>query len=199
MAADAWACVPQPRLVAVLPHASGPSGMEVTVQGVGFDPPPSRTEIRWNSPDGPELGRAERSDFAVRVVVPDVPAGLYGILVMSRGADGVLGNAARATFDVRGPAAVAAPTPAVGNGTQSSMPRANAAPATAPGPTFAPAVVAEGSSGPSGLTLGLAAAALLALGVFVGTYVTERGSGRDAASEGQGRGGEGRAPIEPGG
>lgn len=156
-ASAAWACVPQPRLIAVLPQASGPTGTQVTVQGVGFDPPPARIEIRWNAVDGPELGRAENADFSVPVVIPDAPPGMYGLLVMSRGADGVLGNTGRATFEVTGPGR--APT-VVTSG-------------AAAGPTFAPARTSE-SSGVSWLVIALGAGAILALGVFLGTFLRAR-------------------------
>lgn len=167
VATGAWACVPQPRLVVITPQASGPAGSQVTVQGIGFDSPPSTTEIRWNTAEGPVLGRSDSADFSVAVTVPEVGPGTYGVLVMSRGADGVLGNAARATFEVTGGAAT--------EGGSTRAPAVAASPATSPGPTFAPApTVVAGSSGPSGVSLALVALALLAAGVFVGTLIHPR-------------------------
>lgn len=156
----AWACIPQPRLVVVAPQASGPAGSQVSVQGIGFDSPPARTEVRWNTADGPVLGRAETADFTMTVTVPQAEPGSYGVLVLSRGADGVLGNTGRATFEVTSGDAASPPS------------RAMAPPPSSPGPTFAPApAVAAASTGPSDLTLALVAVALVAVGVLVGTLV----------------------------
>lgn len=99
LASTAWSCVPQPRLV-ILPSANGAAGSSVAVKGIGFDPAPSTAEIRWNTADGPLLATADQADFDRTVIVPEVPPGLYAILVLSRGNDGVLGNASRATFQV---------------------------------------------------------------------------------------------------
>lgn len=162
----AWACIPQARLVVITPQASGPAGSQVIVQGIGFDSPPSSTEIRWNTAEGPVLGKSDQADFALAVTVPEAPPGSYGILVMSRGADGVLGNTGRATFEV-----TTGQPPPIG----STSPAPGATPTSSPGPTFAPApTVVVGDSGPSGLTLALAAMALVAAGVFVGTLVPPR-------------------------
>lgn len=163
----AWACVPQPRLVVITPQASGPAGSQVTVQGIGFDPAPSRTEIRWNTAEGAVLGRAESADFSVTVTVPEAAPGSYGVLVLSRGADGVLGNTARASFEVRSDDA-ASPAPVT-------------APPSSPGPTFAPApTVITRDSGTTGLTLVLAGVAVLAVGVFIGTLVRPKPAAKES-------------------
>lgn len=97
----AWACVPQPRLVAVLPDSSGPPGTEVTIDGLGFDP--GRAEVRWNSREGEVLATANGPDFSVTITVPEAPAGLYALVVLSRQPGGAIGNTARAAFQVTGP------------------------------------------------------------------------------------------------
>lgn len=164
----AWACIPQPRLVVIAPQASGPGGSQVSVQGIGFDSPPARAEVRWNTADGPVLGRADTADFTMTVTVPQAAPGSYGVLVMSRDADGVLGNTGRATFEVTSGDAATPPSPAL------------APPSSSPGPTFAPApTVAAASTGPSGLALALAAVALVAVGVLVGTLVRPKHSPKE--------------------
>lgn len=101
----AAACLPQARLVTVLPLSSGPSGSHVRVEGVGFDPAPNTVDVRWNSSDGPALATATGPDFAVEVTIPEAPEGLYKIIVLSRSPDGAVGNAGSASFQVTGPAA----------------------------------------------------------------------------------------------
>ena len=98
----AWACVPQPRLVSVLPLSSGPPGTEVTVDGLGFDP--TRAEVRWNARDGQLLASATGPDFSVGVKIPDSTPGLYALVVLSRQPGGAIGNTARAAFQVTDPA-----------------------------------------------------------------------------------------------
>ena len=169
----AFACIPQARLVVISPKASGPGGSQVIVQGIGFDAAPSLSEIRWNSPDGPMLAQADNPDFALPVAIPAVPPGLYGIVVLSRGADGVLGNAARADFQVTDEKPLPGATP----------------PTVAPGPTFAAAPAQGTSSGPGfGWLLTLAVG-----GVAVGVVIS-RGRGR-SGGVGAGAGPDVVAPL----
>lgn len=94
----AWACVPQP-FVTVEPRASGPPGTEVTVEGTGFGSDP--VEIRWNTLDGQRLASTGGPNFSLSVAIPDVPPGLYQIVVLSRDADASVTQKALAPFDVR--------------------------------------------------------------------------------------------------
>ncbi|MDQ3825084.1 MAG: hypothetical protein M3325_04810, partial [Actinomycetota bacterium] len=82
-----WACVPQP-LVSVLPRASAPPGGRVTVQALAVT---GVQEVRWNSVDGPKLADAVGPSFSTDVTVPDVPDGLYTIIVLERRPDGSVG------------------------------------------------------------------------------------------------------------
>lgn len=150
----AYACVPQPRLVTVAPRSSGPAGGQVTVDGIGFDPPPSRVEIRWNSADGALLGTADQGDFSVPVTIPAAEPGLYGILVISRGADGVLGNTGRATFQVTG----------------EPLPPGAPVATTTPPVTFAaaPTVI---DTGPPAVALAAWSVALVLVGLALGHYL----------------------------
>ena len=100
LGAAAWACVPQPKLVTVLPGASGPPGSKVTVDGLGFDQ--DRIEVRWNGRDGEVLARAQGPDFSVSATIPQAPPGLYALIVLSRRANGSIGNTGRAAFQVTG-------------------------------------------------------------------------------------------------
>lgn len=152
----AWACVPQPRLI-VLPQASGPAGNPITLEGIGFDPAPSRAEVRWNTIGGTLLGTTGQPDFSLTVTIPDVPPDLYAILVLSRDANGAIGNTARASFQVVGDGYV--------YGSNGAIP---APPATNGSPS--PPAVSPGQSDPllwvgSGVVAGVA---LLVLGAFIG-------------------------------
>ncbi len=102
-AAAVWACVPLRSFVTVRPQASGPPGTPVSVVGLGFTEGDG-VEIRWNGVDGPELGTAVGPDFTADVKVPDASEGLYSLIVVSRGQNGVLGATASTTFLVTGPA-----------------------------------------------------------------------------------------------
>jgi hypothetical protein len=169
-ASAAWACVPQPRLVVVAPKASGPPGSRVSVEGIGFDASPARVEIRWNTADGPTLGTADQADFAVPVTIPDAAPGLYGILVMSRGADGVLGNTGRAAFQV----------------TDEPRPPPGPPATSTPQPTFAAAPAASTSSAPGALWLGTVAVVALLLGLTLGRRFTPaRADTPDAVNAGE--------------
>lgn len=119
----AWACVPLRSFVALQPRASGPAGTQVTVVGLGFDANVP-VEIRWNDIVGPQLASASGPDFRAAVTIPPAPEGLYSVIVVSRGQDGVLGSAATATFLVTGP-----------GGSDGSSGPPGAAPATAAGST----------------------------------------------------------------
>lgn len=124
VAAAAWACVPQP-LLSLDPSGSGPAGSEVTV--VGNDISGASAEIRWNGPEGPLLAKASGRTFSVPVKVPDVPEGLYTLMVIGRLVDGTVSGTGRASFlvtgadgSVSGAAATASPSANVSSGTSSS-------------------------------------------------------------------------------
>ena len=110
--AAAWACVPQP-LVSVQPKASGPPGSEVTVVTQAVAGP---AEVRWNATDGPLLAKGIGSpNLSVKAKVPDVPEGLYTIVVVMRepgGADGSTGRAAFLVTGSQGPGGNAPEAPA---------------------------------------------------------------------------------------
>ncbi len=112
---NAWACVPQARLVMLSPMASGPAGARITVEGVGFDAPPNRIDVRWNSATGPQLGEASGPTFSLDVTIPPAGPGLYSIIVLSRGPDGNIGNTGAASFQVTGSAAAGSPAPPSGS------------------------------------------------------------------------------------
>lgn len=94
----ALACVPLATLVSLEPSSSGAAGSRVTVQGLGFDANP--IEIRWNGPDGPELGNSVGPNFSVPITIPEVPEGLYTVVVLSRLSQGNIGYAAGTSFQV---------------------------------------------------------------------------------------------------
>ncbi len=90
--------MPQARLVTLQPRSFGPAGSELTVEGLAFDPQP--VEIRWGGPDGDLLATSTGPDFSVPVTIPDVPAGLYAVVVVVRQPGGGVGNAGRAAVEV---------------------------------------------------------------------------------------------------
>lgn len=157
-----WACIPQARLVVVTPQASGAAGSQVTVQGIGFDAPPSSSEVRWNTVDGPMLAQATDADFSVPVTIPDVPPGLYSLLVMSRDADGVLANTGRASFQV--------------TGTGSSEPVAPVGGSPVASAGSAAAKEAQDDDGPNTLLLAAGALAIAMVGGVAGAAFSRRGA-----------------------
>ncbi len=94
-----WACVPQP-LVSVQPMASGPPGGQVTVNALAITGP---AEIRWSAPDGPLLATAAGPSFSVPITIPDVPRGLYSLVVVERQPGGSLGSSGIVAFEVTAP------------------------------------------------------------------------------------------------
>lgn len=109
-AGRAWSCVPQP-LVTLQPQASGPSGSELTVDALAINGP---AEIRWNGVDGQRLGDGTGPVFSAVVTIPEVPPGLYSIVVIERQADGSVGSTGRAAFQVTGPEPQSSPSSANG-------------------------------------------------------------------------------------
>lgn len=118
-ASGAYACIP----LSILKVSPGVAltGETVVVTGAQFRLPAGPGDelvpvvIRWNAPDGPELGRADplpAGTFTVEVVVPSVPAGSYVIVATQHTSAGVVlyGTPSRAELQVsgRGPANVAA-------------------------------------------------------------------------------------------
>lgn len=146
-AAVALACVPQP-LITLHPRASGRPGARVTLEGLAF-PAGDPVEVRWNGVDGPILARAVGPSLSVALKVPRVSDGLYGVVALSRPADGGVGSSASAMFQVterHADAAASAPR------SQRSSP---------------PAVVSAPSPARRSSARGLAVPVLAAIGVAV--------------------------------
>lgn len=156
----AWACIPQANLVVVQPQSSGPPGTKVTVEGLGLDP--GRAEVRWNSPEGQLLGAGNGPNFSVAVTIPQADGGLYNLLVLSRGAGGVLGNTRAASFLVTPPGNSQVATPSSGAAT----PKAGGEPAS--------------DSGDSGLVVG-GVVVLVLLGALAAIVLARRRSGTPGA------------------
>lgn len=146
-----WACVPQP-FVYVQPKESGPAGTQVTVHGQDFSP--NRAEVRWNSLDGPLLAATDGPSFEVAASIPQAPAGLYTVIVVSRAPSGAIAGVGRASFQVEAPG---------------GAPSAGASPAST-----APASRASAPRSSSGLALLVGGLALLLLGASVGFVVARR-------------------------
>ncbi len=93
------ACVPQP-LISLDPKSSGPSGSQVTVNV--FSLSGGRAELRWNSIDGEMLATGGGSELSQSITIPQVPPGLYSIILLERTASGALAASGRAAFEVTG-------------------------------------------------------------------------------------------------
>lgn len=135
VSAAAWACVPQPYLV-LQPRASGPPGSALTVEGQNFS---GRSEVRWNGISGELLGTAEGRQVSIPITIPEVPDGLYTLVVVSRDSGGGIEAATPAAFQVVSEA----------GGTGSARPVTTAPTTTAPTPSQAvpPAIAAAGGAG----------------------------------------------------
>lgn len=92
----AWACSPQPNAL-VLSASSGGVGDTVEVTGSRFD---GRVEVRWQSADGPVLGRSSASSFTMPVTIPPVPKGVYNIVAVVWNEDGTIYQKQVAPFEV---------------------------------------------------------------------------------------------------
>ena len=151
VAVAAWGCVPQP-LLSLEPSGSAPPGTEVTVKGADISG--ATAELRWNDPEGPLLAKTSGRTFSVPVKVPEVPEGLYAIMVIGRLTDGSVSGTGRASLLV---------TAADGSAKHS---------ADAPAPDTRK--TSSGSS--SGRSAGLAAAGagLLGLGAVAGVAFSRR-------------------------
>lgn len=158
---SAWACVPQPRLVSLQPMASGPSGTQVTVNALGFDP--GRAEVRWNAPDGELLADGNGPSFSLPITIPQTPEGLYAVIVISRDVDGGIGNTGSTAFQV------------LSTGASSAGPRASTADGTTSHSGTSTAVTdASSSSDANAIPLILEAATLLVLGGLGGAWISRR-------------------------
>ncbi len=149
------ACVPQPKLVVLRPHASGPPSTKVTVDVLGLDPGPA--EVRWNSVDGSLLAQGSGPDFSAPIEIPAAADGLYNVVVLSRFPSGAVGNTAVTSFLVT----------RAQQGQGENWGATNAA-----GTPQKP--LSAGSSGLStgaGIALG---AAILVLGLLGGVFLTRR-------------------------
>jgi hypothetical protein len=160
-AAIALACVPQP-LITLHPRASGRPGTKVTVDGLAF-PAGDPVEVRWNAVDGPVLARAVGPAISARVTIPKVPAGLYGVVAISRPPDGGVGSSGSAMFEVStsgGRAAGSAPSSRRASPPASVPRRSTARPSEGRG-VGATVLVASG-------------AAMLAIGLVLGFVASTR-------------------------
>lgn len=107
-----WACVPQPQ-VFVRPYASGPSGAQVTVEGLNFSA--GDAEVRWNGLDGDLLASAAGGQFSLPVTIPQAEPGLYVVTALTRDNEGVVNTSAVASFQVTGPTGAVALPPSSTN------------------------------------------------------------------------------------
>ncbi len=101
-ASVAYACTVAPQVsYSLLPESATP-GQTVTVEGRAVSSG-SPVEIRWNGVKGDVLATATPMNYAfsVPVKIPDVPAGIYSLLLVT--ADAGVG---RTSVEVTGPAGV---------------------------------------------------------------------------------------------
>jgi len=152
-AGTAFACVPQARLVYIEPNAFGAAGTLVTVNGLGLDPGPA--EVRWNGPDGPLLASGAGPNLKAPVTLPAADPGLYQIVVLSRGGNGVVGGTASTTFLITARAGTSgSPAPAVASASKRDA----------------------DSGGPGVIPLVVGAAVVLAVGAGLGNLAGRRSS-----------------------
>lgn len=148
----AYGCTVSPQVsYSLLPESATP-GQTVTVHGQAVDSR-SPVDIRWNGVKGPLLATATPTNnaFSVPVKIPDVPAGIYSLLLVSAGGVG------RTSVEVTGGASAA---PEGGN--------------TALWPTVVDVPASGSSGGPSSLGVGLLAVGLVGLSAGSAVAVTRR-------------------------
>jgi len=110
LGSSAWACTGSPASTSISPKV-GLVGGQVTVAGTGYGQAP--VEIRWSGTTGPLLATAQGPNFSVKVDVPaDAAPGMFYIAAVQRDGAGAVSNKVADTFEVTGPAASTAPSPA---------------------------------------------------------------------------------------
>lgn len=124
----AWACTPQTKIISAAP-AFGPAGTQLTLRGnaVAAGQP---VEIRWNSVRGQRVGQAvadAEGEFVTEVVAPDVPAGVYSMVVVA-GEDAGVGRMAYELTSSESPASPAGVADAWSSPAGSSAPAPSAVP-----------------------------------------------------------------------
>lgn len=90
----AWACTPQTKVLSAAP-ASGTAGTALTLRGNAVAPG-QPVEIRWNGVRGQRVGQAVADadgEFVGQAVAPDVPPGVYFLVVVA-GEDAGVGRMA---------------------------------------------------------------------------------------------------------
>lgn len=103
-AAMAWACSPQPRIIATSAQ-TGRVGTVVSVRGEAAATGP--VEIRWNSVTGAAIGSAmadAQGNFAATATVPQAAPGIYALVVATP-----KGAVARTAFELTASSAPAEP------------------------------------------------------------------------------------------
>lgn len=101
----AWACTPQPRVVATSAESGPPRG-SVTVRGEAVAPS-GPVELRWDGVRGPVIATAvadESRRFEAKAIVPDSEPGVHTIMVVSQGV-----GVGRTPFEVTSSSASTAP------------------------------------------------------------------------------------------
>lgn len=152
--ATAFACITPATLN--LSSAAGRPGDVVTVTGKSWRPDGATVapvRIHWHSTQGRVLAEAlpdDQGNFTATVTIPDGPPGFYAVTGVLRDENGVdaPGTPSRALFEIRNPAAVAAPEPARS--------------------TFTPTAEPEGSTFPLAIVMGLGAVGLV---LFAGGFI----------------------------
>ena len=100
LGAVAWACTGQSQ-VQIIPTVVPPHRRTAVTQVAGRPFSPGAVTIRWNAVDGPQLATtqlAEGQELKVDFVVPEVPAGVYYVVVQGGSGDEI----ARAAIEVTG-------------------------------------------------------------------------------------------------
>lgn len=105
----AWACTPQTKVLSAAP-ASGTAGTALTLRGNAVAPG-QPVEIRWNGVRGQRVGQAVADadgEFVGQAVAPDVPPGVYFLVVVA-GEDAGVGRMAFEVTSAEPAADTAAP------------------------------------------------------------------------------------------
>ena len=213
----AWACSPDANIS--LSSGSGAAGSAVSVSGSEFtyNRSPAAVEIRWNSLNGPIIGRATGPHFSESVEIPEGATGLNVIYAIGRGSNGDMAGSDQKEFQVTAAGGrEQAPSGGAGEGSpvpvqpapNRSSPTGRQAPAARPAPggrqapavrpapgripsTSAPRDGARSPATPAGTRQPSASAAPSA--GFTGSAGVTAETGREAGSEAGG--GQAGAPV----